>query len=861
MIEFKEPYLERLKSEHHIDVWVSIESQPTADIICPWPGEHYDALRKKQRKNAENGKEPHALTFASRHFTVYKTDDYVNKFLKNRVKPHNLNAFPLPKEEAEALFGPVIAENFYAVRLSIRNDESDDKLISTGMIVASGRILVDPEDKGVPFTIPIEIAPHSMEQVYTILDDEEVRQRRPRVFRGLEFIGALATAVNAAFGTSADLTEGIGLFTGALIPGSKKLWPDRHPRYERNVVSFAMQDLMKVPKGSVINHKYIFFSKNKIEAILNDPSLFGWSTNWFRSWNKWLSAALSKQPTLPDAAIISVAFDNLDVPFEQVFAVEEKTFLENIADAQLNLKALLEQMDNIRDSWNPIKPDRLLTKMTGTDLNTATSAIQKAIDGLEKARTSDKSTLAEFVGRKKAAEKAVNDLIPVINSAHKMLSAILTSKSVSIPHGVDGISSLNLTKQWKTAADAIKVLADSEVENRKLTEESQKVLAGLTSPMTAHAASLNLAVDTFEKVLLPAVRAALPNLKTLRRLERQLRAAEATLTELKKAVGEQIANESKLPQQPVVDALNEVNMEIAKTLVPLQSTIDKISKPAEEAAAGNLPIHTENLESARIELVKTSKHLDRAKAALDRIARFSPSEKNKLDEEAQQAVERVKQNLDPEIKRFPGNLLKEAVDLNYNIIHRMPKTQETLRNLKLALDNGKNTLSNSQVALAGLKTKTADDPSYDRLIREIRTLKSVSAALDPNRIISDLINNGTYGIDRLRHYQEKITDLHKKYTRGGGTTGTDTQLKEMNNAIDNCRQAIAFYEQSAKTMVEASKTDPENVLRARLAGVATKAAYTGKEMETLTKQVIDKYMTPLLNTHKNIGLIPALNSK
>ena len=137
----------------------------------------------------------------------------------------------------------------------------------------------------------------------------------------------------------------------------------------------------------------------------------------------------------------------------------------------------------------------------------------------------------------------------------------------------------------------------------------------------------------------------------------------------------------------------------------------------------------------------------------------------------------------------------------------------------------------------------------------------MSAALAPNRIISDLINNGTYGIDRLRHYQEKITDLHKKYTRGGGTTGTDTQLKEMNNAIDNCKQAIAFYEQSAKTMVEASKTDPENVLGARLAGFATKTAYTGKEMETLTKQVIDTYMTPLLNTHKNIGLVPALNSK
>src|SRR5262249_29033136 len=160
----------------------------------------------------------------------------------------DMMAFPLPDHEIDSMFGPYVRNRYFVVRLSIRNTTADAKLISTGMIRAEGRAIVEPENNEQPsYTVPVSIAPQSLDQIYTILDDEGVEMPRAWTFRSLEFIGALGSAWNAAFSNSLRVSKNLGLLTGVFIPEAQKLSPDRWPGYKRNIVQFAMPDLIKVP--------------------------------------------------------------------------------------------------------------------------------------------------------------------------------------------------------------------------------------------------------------------------------------------------------------------------------------------------------------------------------------------------------------------------------------------------------------------------------------------------------------------------------------------------------------------------------------------------------------------------------------
>lgn len=92
--------------------------------------------------NGTQPKNKRVVSYATRSITFYNDQDFRSKVLNTRVPTHDIQAFPLPDEEVEKTYGPIVSDNFYVVDLSIRNRNNVAKLVNTGMIVANGRAIV-----------------------------------------------------------------------------------------------------------------------------------------------------------------------------------------------------------------------------------------------------------------------------------------------------------------------------------------------------------------------------------------------------------------------------------------------------------------------------------------------------------------------------------------------------------------------------------------------------------------------------------------------------------------------------------------------------------------------------------------------
>ena len=351
-------YLRRLRDGDRIEVQLILDRQrPAVEHVSPSDGQVM--LRKDDS----------LLDYASRRFTVYTTKYYRENVLRRRVPAEDVTAFPLADEQIRSLFGPLVAERFFVVRLSVRNTTADDKLIKTGLITASGRAIVDSDvrtDDDHKFTVPVEVTPESAEQIYTILDDESESQTRSIVFRSLEFIGVLASAVTAAFASPADLVKGIGLFTGVAVPQGKKLYPDRWPGYLRNLVNYSMPDLVKVARNDAVQHRFLFFSKRRIQSLVGDQlaaseiirgSRFGGGVT--------------------DVRVASLQFDALDVPFEVVVQPEEADARREVAELGPMVAALIARLEQIEGNWATRSPTAFSDAMSKKDWDTASALAAK----------------------------------------------------------------------------------------------------------------------------------------------------------------------------------------------------------------------------------------------------------------------------------------------------------------------------------------------------------------------------------------------------------------------------------------------------------------------------------------------------
>ncbi len=153
------------------------------------------------------------------------------------------------------------------------------------------------------FTIPVQVSPESLQQVYADILASKWMRPREWVFRSLEFGGGLATAVATGFRGTPDLIKALGIYTGVGIPALQQLVPDQVPNYLANIVSFGMPELIKVPQNGSIGYKLLFFSKDNLQSMISDSHMY--------AKNK-----IIRTLTRPETYVIYLSFDTLEVPFE-----------------------------------------------------------------------------------------------------------------------------------------------------------------------------------------------------------------------------------------------------------------------------------------------------------------------------------------------------------------------------------------------------------------------------------------------------------------------------------------------------------------------------------------------------------------
>ncbi len=246
----------------------------------------------------------------SRTFVLYSTESYRARKIPHLVPSFEVRAFPLPDEESEYLFGNLIRENYFVVRLAIRNVETDeDWIINSDTISVSGQALVEPEGTGANrFNVAVQVTPQSREHVYAVLDGEEVNTTRSVVFRTLEFAGTLATAITTGFSGSEGSIRALGIATGIGLPEGRKLWPDRWQGYRRNVVNYAMPNLIKINRNSTSQPHFVFFSKKDIQTLVLESNLFTTTRSMVAQDTKGFKG--------PPAHVVYLTFDNMEIPYE-----------------------------------------------------------------------------------------------------------------------------------------------------------------------------------------------------------------------------------------------------------------------------------------------------------------------------------------------------------------------------------------------------------------------------------------------------------------------------------------------------------------------------------------------------------------
>lgn len=322
-------------------------------------------------------------TYAQRSFTVYEVNAYRDKVQQVRVPFQDFQAFPIPEAEVKYLFGQVVAENYFVVRLTLRNSASDDRLVNAGMINATGRAIVVPIDEASPpFTVPIKVSPQGATQVFAVLDDREPASLRSEIFRSLEFVGALATTAVTAFGGTPDLKSGLSIFTGVGLPEGRKLWPDRWPGYKRNIVNFSMPELTKIPRQSTTTPRFLYFAKRDLELLVSDQSLFERPSK--NTVTKWVNKLRNVYDLpAPRVRVISLAFDNLEIPFERVLPGDVPRKSDPVDELSGFAKSVADQTAALSSWQRRLATSEFITVRTRwTDLEALPAKIKTAQDKL-----------------------------------------------------------------------------------------------------------------------------------------------------------------------------------------------------------------------------------------------------------------------------------------------------------------------------------------------------------------------------------------------------------------------------------------------------------------------------------------------
>jgi hypothetical protein len=395
----KGEHIQRLREDMPVPKWVPDTEKATWLLMA--------TNVQKARKEADEALRESSLSAtrssnAVRVLTVMKATEFRERRLKKSIAIYNINAFPLSSLQTEYLFGKKIERLYYVVGISLQNTAEDntDKYVNSGMIRLSGQALIQPIEgdhtlaRDTWFTVPVSVTPQSREHVYTVLDDEEVDEPRSIFFRSLDFAGTLATAIVTGFNGSEEAIRGLGIATGIGTPELRKFWTDRWPGYKRNVVNYAMPNLIKVGRGTSSPTYFLFFSKTKLEGLVLDSQLFkidgGESYNPFSRREARITSAAVNVATL--------SFDSIEIPFELsadenlmkdgpgTQAAVTRAVLDASTDAAKRVEEISTRISRVRSSIAARKDIAELIKTVGPTLIASTDAAA----ALPKIQTSDR---------------------------------------------------------------------------------------------------------------------------------------------------------------------------------------------------------------------------------------------------------------------------------------------------------------------------------------------------------------------------------------------------------------------------------------------------------------------------------------
>lgn len=329
-------YIRRVKSGDHLRVQVDVRDvfAKRANVVFEPASADNSKPSAQIRLTVDAGSTANPYRVlnsksAVRTFSLFESNQYRAQRLEKNLPLYDIHAFPLSPDQCEYLFGDKINRNFYVLAISFQNSASastDPKFITTGMIRISGMAIVNAgKDEGPTgakntFMIPVTIQPTSREHVYAILDDEEVESPRSIVFRGLKLAGTVGTALVQGFGAADAVERGFAIFTGVGIPEGEKFWADRWPGYKRNVVNFAMPNLVRVDSGNNTPAMFLFVSKRELQALVLDADLFTEVKGASAQVNDLRDGYLFKRsPRRPVESaptfVASISIDSIEVPF------------------------------------------------------------------------------------------------------------------------------------------------------------------------------------------------------------------------------------------------------------------------------------------------------------------------------------------------------------------------------------------------------------------------------------------------------------------------------------------------------------------------------------------------------------------
>jgi hypothetical protein len=232
-------------------------------------------LRKDITRNFEDYSPSITATSSriTKHFILYKVEDYRNDFIAGIVKPLDYQAVLLSKGAARQLFGDRVSEEYYVISLSIRNRSSEPIVISSGMIEIMGSAIVTPAEGSTErtlYSIPVRTSTTDWQHLYTVVSDTSPYTERNTIFRVMTVAGSIAGAFSPFTGTASDFTQLVSIYGNNVVPGLEQVWPDGRPRNLYNIAQFSMPELVRIAGNDRSVFRFIYVSRKDLEVVVAD---------------------------------------------------------------------------------------------------------------------------------------------------------------------------------------------------------------------------------------------------------------------------------------------------------------------------------------------------------------------------------------------------------------------------------------------------------------------------------------------------------------------------------------------------------------------------------------------------------------